>query len=173
MPPDTTTAVPVPDRRSMLAAWFADFHAPLFRYLVRLVADEEQAADLLQETFVRALGARTMLAADHDLSAWLYRIAANLAYDTLRRRNRWRWVPFRGTEHTPAFEGQVATAQSVHRCLARLRPHEAEALLLCEYAGFSAREIAAATHVEVSTVYVRLHRARIHFRALYTKEVWE
>jgi len=104
-------------------------------------------------------------------AAWLYRIAANLAYDVLRRRRRLRWLPLSGTEHAPAFESNVALAESVRDCLARLRPNEAEALLLYEYVGLSCIEIAALSGEEATAVRMRLYRARTHFRKLYGQEL--
>ncbi len=154
----------------LVAQWFEAYQAPLFRYLVRLVGNEERAADLLQDTFVRALRAQGKPMPDNP-SAWLYRIATNLAYDALRRRRRLRWLPFRGDEQAPAFEGSVGTAQSVRHCLAGLRPAEAEALLLYEYAGLNCVEIAALQDEEASAVRMRISRARSKFRNLYKKEL--
>ena len=89
----------------------------------------------------------------------------------LRRRKRLRWLRLSGDAQAPAFESGVAVAQSVRDCLARLRPKEAEALLLYEYAGLSCVEIAALSGEEPTSVRVRLYRARIQFRRLYKQEL--
>ncbi len=159
------------DRCRLVGLWFTEHQAPLFRYLVRLLGEEERAADILQDTFVRALRALDMHSPPPNPAAWLYRIAANLAYDVLRRRRRLRWLPLSGTEHAPAFESNVALAESVRDCLARLRPNEAEALLLYEYAGLSCIEIAALSGKEATAVRMRLYRARTQFRKLYGQEL--
>ena len=159
------------DRCRLVALWFTEHQAPLFRYLVRLLGEEERAADILQDTFVRALRALDMHSPPPNPAAWLYRIAANLAYDVLRRRRRLRWLPLSGTEHAPAFESNVALAESVRDCLARLRPNEAEALLLYEYVGLSCIEIAALSGEEATAVRMRLYRARTQFRKLYGQEL--
>ncbi len=159
------------DRCRLVGLWFTEHQAPLFRYLVRLLGDEERAADILQDTFVRALRALDMHSPPPNPAAWLYRIAANLAYDVLRRRRRLRWLPLSGTEHAPAFESNVALTESVRDCLARLRPNEAEALLLYEYAGLSCIEIAALSGEEATAVRMRLYRARTQFRKLYGQEL--
>ncbi len=159
------------DRCRLVALWFTEHQAPLFRYLVRLLGEEERAADILQDTFVRALRALDMHSPPPNPAAWLYRIAANLTYDVLRRRRRLRWLPLSGTEHAPAFESNVALTESVRDCLARLRPNEAEALLLYEYVGLSCIEIAALSGEEATAVRMRLYRARTHFRKLYGQEL--
>lgn len=58
----------------------------LYRYLRRLAPSAEDAADLHQETFLRAFRAYARLADDANVRAWLYRIAGNLARDAHRRR---------------------------------------------------------------------------------------
>ncbi len=170
MAPGSATPYDISNRYQLVSVWFEEYQAALFRYLLRLLNDQERAADLLQDTFMRALTALTTQAPPDNPSAWLYRIATNLAYDALRRRNRWRWFPLSEQESAPAFEGSVATAQCVRRCLARLKPREAEALLLYEYAGLSCVEIAALTGDDPPNVRVRIHRARQQFRKLYEKE---
>jgi RNA polymerase sigma-70 factor, ECF subfamily len=153
-----------------LTAWFEAYSGGIFRYLCRLLGDEERAADLLQETFERALVALRRRPPPEHESAWLYRIATNLAYDQLRRRRRLRWLPLSEHEPAPAFEGGVDEVQAVRRCLAGLRPREAEALLLYEYVGLSCVEIGVLLDEPAATVRVRVHRARERFRALYAKE---
>jgi RNA polymerase sigma-70 factor (ECF subfamily) len=165
------TPVITANPRQLLGTWFADYKDPLYRYLLRLVGNEETAADLLQETFIKALGALERQPPPDLPLAWLYRVAANLAYNALRRQRRFRWHSLKGDEHERAFEGAVATAQSVRACLARLSDKEAEVLLLHEHAGLTCAEIARLSGEKPSTVRVRLSRACMHFSQLYQKEV--
>jgi RNA polymerase sigma-70 factor, ECF subfamily len=58
------------------------------RHLRRLVRDDEVAADLLQDTFLRAHGALSRLRPGSNPRAWLYRIATNTALNHLRSRAR-------------------------------------------------------------------------------------
>ena len=57
----------------------------IYRYLRRLAPSAQDAADLHQETFLRAFRAYARLADDANVRAWLYRIAGNLARDAHRR----------------------------------------------------------------------------------------
>jgi len=166
----STSLIEAEDNRQVVAHWFAEYQGPLFRYLVRLVDDHERAADLLQDTFLRAFTALKSQPLPDNAFAWLHRIATNLAYTAIRRANRWRWLPLSGHERAPSFENNVATAQSVRRCLARLNSREAEALLLFEVAGLSCVEIAALAGEQPNAVRVRLHRARSRFCTLYERE---
>ena len=57
----------------------------IYALLLRLTADVEEARDLTQETFLRALKSVKGFRGDADLKTWLYRIAIN------ESRNRFRW----------------------------------------------------------------------------------
>ncbi len=152
-----------------VAEWFDTYNLALFRYLVGLIGDEEQAADLLQETFMRALVALQHQATPTHPYAWLCRIGGNLVIDLLRRRRRWHWLRFQAS--TPSHEHAVATAHDVRDCLGRLSRREAELLVMAHYVGLSPAEIADLLSENVSTVRVRLHRARLRFRDMYAKEL--
>jgi RNA polymerase sigma-70 factor, ECF subfamily len=168
---NATSSVEVDDQRQLVASWFEEFHTPLFRYLLRLTGDEQLAADVLQDTFLRALAALRKQAPPAAPFAWLYRIATNNAYNALRRRNRWRWFTLSGQEPAPAFEGAIATAQIIRRCLLQLRPAEAEALLLYEWAGLTCVEIGTLTGEQPSAIRMRVCRARARFCDYYEQEV--
>src|SRR5262245_14327909 len=58
---------------------------PVFHFLCRMLANEDDANDLAQETFFRVYRARASFRANKKFTTWLYTIAANLA------RNRFRW----------------------------------------------------------------------------------
>src|SRR5438034_7476420 len=59
---------------------------PMARFLFRLTGDATQTADLCQEVFLRVLTARDRYHDNGRFSAWLYRIALNVARDSARRR---------------------------------------------------------------------------------------
>ena len=167
----TASSVDTDDYRHLVATWFEEYHAPLFRYLLRLMGDEQHTADLLQDTFLQALATLAKQAPPANPFAWLYRIATNKAYNALRRRNRWHWFPLSEHEQSAGFESAVATTQIMRRCLLRLRPAEAEALLLYEWAGLTCLEIAALNGEQPAAVRMRICRARTHFCTYYEREV--
>ena len=72
--------------RSPFEEIVAAHEVEIYRYLRRLAPSAEDAADLHQETFLRAFRAYARLADDANVRAWLYRIAGNLARDAHRRR---------------------------------------------------------------------------------------
>jgi RNA polymerase sigma-70 factor (ECF subfamily) len=59
---------------------------PLFRFIYRYVLNEEEARDLLQETFVRVYFKRNQYRPTAKFTTWLYHIALNLCRDHARSR---------------------------------------------------------------------------------------
>lgn len=58
----------------------------VFRLAFRMTGNEEDAEDVVQETFLRAYRKMPTFAGQSEYSTWLHRIAANCAVDALRRR---------------------------------------------------------------------------------------
>lgn len=168
---DTTSAAQDDSNRKLLTVWFEAYHHELLRYLVRLTGDEQLGADVLQETFLRALVALPRTGPPENPPAWLHRIATNLALTALKRRSRWRWLRLSDAEPAPRQGADVATADLIRRCLLRMRPSDVEALLLYEWVGLSCAEIAALHGEAAATVRVRLSRARARFTQCYEREV--
>ena len=150
----------------------ARYQLPLFRYLHGLLHDQEQARDLLQETFLRAYRAIGSLDDPGLLRSWLYRIAHNQAYSALRRRRLISWLPlaFGGHISTPAPDHSSIESARVGAALARVPTQQRAPLLLHLVAGFSYAEVAALLQVSEGTVRMRISRGRAAFRAAYGGE---
>jgi RNA polymerase sigma-70 factor (ECF subfamily) len=147
------------------AEWSALYaeHAPaIARFLAKLTGDREVAADLTQETFVRAIRARQDGAELRSARAWLFRIATNLAHDHRRRRALLRFTPFSGREPGPSGIPDP-DIELVHRALRTLPAAQSAALLLHYDAGFSRQEIAQMDGITEEAVKSRLLRGRERF----------
>jgi len=81
----------------------------IYALLYRLTSDAEEAADLTQETFLRALRAISGFRGDSDLRTWLYRIAIN------ESRNRFRWWKRRRRESTVSLDESIGSSESVYQ----------------------------------------------------------
>lgn len=154
----------------VISQWFDDHHDAMFRYLTRIVGQPEQAADLVQETFLRAMKVLDPALLPAIPQAWLFRIASNLALDHLRRQRRWSWFMRSWQPETNNFDQHIETTQTIRGCLAKLKPQDAEVLLMVHYAGCSPAEVAKLNGEELGAVRKRLSRARDRFRNLYEEE---
>lgn len=70
---------------TVLVERYADY---VFTIAVRIIGDEDDAADIAQETFARAYKAIGRFRGDSKFSSWLYRIATNRALTHLKRKKR-------------------------------------------------------------------------------------
>src|SRR5436305_32264 len=161
-------------RRGDAAAFgeiFERYHHRIVNYLYGLVHDRELAADLAQDSFLKAYRALPRMGDDLRLAPWLYRIAGNTAFSALRRRRLIRWLPLLndGIETADAG-GEIVEAEAVQRALAQLPAKYAAPLLLHSHEGRSCGEIAAILDISPGAVKTRLFRAREAFRAVYGEE---
>jgi RNA polymerase sigma-70 factor, ECF subfamily len=134
----------------------------LFKYFCRAVGRAEIARDLTQEVFVRVSRTQAPSRADADSTAWLFRIARNLAIDHSRKR-------LRQPEPSALLDDPVRVATqdvdfAVREALATLAPLDRDVFLMREVAGLGYEEIAAACELSEDAVRSRLHRTRLHLR---------
>jgi RNA polymerase sigma-70 factor (ECF subfamily) len=142
------------------------YQAALFRHAVGMVGDPDAAADLVQDSLVKAY---TRLHTCNDPSrfaAWVFRILRNRCRDWLKNR-RQHTVELQDDTLTTA--GQEDAAQAVERAqlgrvveaaLARLPEAQREAFLLKHVEGLSYEEMAERLETGVSALKMRVMRAR-------------
>lgn len=151
---------------------FARWAPTLRRLLGRRVAGQQDAEELVQETFLRLHRARRDYRAGSPLRPWLVTIALNVEREH-RRRGRRRPLEFVGEVDERAARTEpppTAARLDVHRALAGLPDDQREAIELHWLAGLSFPEIAAAVGASLSAVKVRAHRGYHRMRASLSAE---
>ncbi len=148
----------------------------VFRVAYRVLQDEQDAEDAMQETFLTVYRRIAQFRGEAKFSSWLYRIATNAALDLLRARKRkeGRLEPLEGDEEAAAdnlvdeiapLPEEALTAQEtiarVRDILAAMSPKLSEAFVLHEMDGLSIKETAAVLGISASAAKVRVHRARL------------
>ncbi len=151
----------------MDAEAFTDFYRrtarPLWAYLARVSGDGALADDLLQESYVRFLGASLRADGEVAYRRYLFRIATNLL------RDHWRHPVVTSLDTLP--EGAVPAAahqdpeqiDSLARlgpALARMRSRERQLLWLAYAEGYTHHEIAEITGLREMSIRLLLFRAR-------------
>lgn len=153
---------------------------PVFHFLCRMIGDEEEAADLAQEAFVRVYRHRENYEAKSKFTAWLYTIAANLARNHLAWRARRPNVSLDATKGddslslgdllpspsgTPGEELETAErAVAVRDAIGKLPEDMRLPLVLFEFEDKSLTETAGILGISVKAVESRLFRARQQLR---------
>ena len=152
-----------------------------FHLACRLLGNEADAADAVQDAFLKAYTALGDFRGDSRFSVWLYRLVNNVCIDMLRRRKRQETVslqtedgdgeetelPLPDDRWDPAaLAERAADREAVRAALAALPADCREILTLREIGGLSYEELAAQLGLEAGTVKSRLNRARKKMCAL-------
>ncbi len=132
----------------------------VFNYLLRLLANREDALDVSQDVFLKAYQNLPKLGDADKFAGWLFRIAHNEAFSLLRRKRpeteiRPDLPPAGSSSRLLPLELSLA----VESALKRLSDDQREAVLLKVYQGFKFDEIAEILECPVSTVKSRLYTA--------------
>jgi RNA polymerase sigma-70 factor (ECF subfamily) len=148
-------------------------HARVFRFLVRMLGDAQEAEDVLQETFLNVHRHGRRFRGEARFSTFLYRAAANGALNRRRGLGRGSARLLRlfqrqavGHDLPAAPRDPEAAAQSaqtaalVQAALLEIPVRLRLPLVLYDVEGLSYREIAEAVQVREGTVKSRIHRAR-------------
>jgi RNA polymerase sigma-70 factor, ECF subfamily len=142
----------------------------LYNFAHWLTQDRQEAEDLVQETYVKALKGFRSLQPGTNFRAWIYQILRNTFLTSRTGLKSTATVPLEpenGNETLPASKDTPETIllrrsdqQLVQEALSRLPVPYREVLLLCEFEEMSYQEISATLVIPMGTVMSRLSRAR-------------
>lgn len=154
---------------------FMPYLDPLYNFAYRHTLDEDDANDLVQETYMKAYRFFDSYQPGTNAKAWLFRILKNSFINDFRKKSKepakvdYQEVEsFYNSENTPAditADLRVDSVQDmigdeVERALNSLDIDFRTAIILCDIEGFTYEEMAAILDIPIGTVRSRLHRAR-------------
>ena len=159
------------------------YSANVYALLFRLTENAEEAQDLTQDTFLRALKAIKNFRGEANLKTWLFRIAIN------ESKNRWRWWKRRKNDLTISLDAENAFTETplsetiadtsenpeteilrrerefqLKKMLGELPQNFREVIILRDIEGLSYEEIAVALSANVGTIKSRIARGREELR---------
>ena len=152
----------------------------LFNTALRILGDEELAADATQEAFLSAFRSITSFRGG-SFKAWLLRTVTNACYDELRRRKRRPTTPlepegYDGDEmetprwladpkFTPEQQAEADELEhAIQHCLENLPLNFRTVVVMADIQGLDYSEVATAARVPIGTIKSRLARARLRLR---------
>ena len=131
-------------------------HMPwLRRRLALMVGDPEEAEDLAQEAFARAVQ-KWPIGSRNDVARWLAAVGIRLAIDEMRRRRRWGFLRLHETDAAWAMN----TDPDLWLAISELEPGARAAMLLTVLDGYTQQEVADTLGVARGTVASWISRAR-------------
>ncbi len=160
----------------------------LYNTALRILGDEDRAADATQEAFISAFRAINSYHGG-SFKAWLLRTVTNACYDELRRQKRRpttplependddeeiespRWLADSSMRPEEKFEA-AELEHAIQHCLEALPTDFRAVVVLADVQGMDYAEVAAAVHTPLGTVKSRLARARLRLRECL-QDFWE
>lgn len=139
----------------------------LFGYLINTLHDRALAEDILQTTWLKAIGALPGYEERNvGMGAWLFTIARNECRDHWRKAGREVSLDI-AVHDTPNNDRKTSEEKlAVEQALEKLSKDDRELLRLRYIADLSTKEIAAVLKINFVTARVRIHRALAHARVI-------
>jgi len=147
----------------------------IYRMIVKIVHSQEEAWDLVQETFVKAFGSLSSYKSEYRFTTWLYKIAANNCIDFLRKKRLDLFsldqpqktkdgeMTIELPDWTYSPEADLASKQkaiSINSAIDSLPLKYREVIVFRHQQDKSYEEIAQILDIPVGTVKARIFRAR-------------
>lgn len=152
----------------------------VYNLAYRLLGNQEDAADAVQEAFLRAFRALPRFRGESSFSTWLYRVTTNVCYDFLRRRREGivslQQMPagfnalLEVGDPSPGPEERAERKEiqeAVQAAIDQLPLEYRLAVILRDIQGLSYEEMASVLGWPPGTVRSRLHRARLALRDVF------
>ena len=138
----------------------------LYRFALRIVEDDSEAKDVVQEVFIKVWNRREEMHLYKNMEAWCMRLTRNLSIDKLRSKHR-RVVPLETstampqTDTTPYQQAAMKdTVDYIRHLMESLPLKQKMVMQLRDIEGMSYQEIADALEIPLNQVKVNLFRAR-------------
>jgi RNA polymerase sigma-70 factor (ECF subfamily) len=143
-----------------------------------MVNDREEAEDLMQEVFIKALKGLHRFKGESSYKTWLYAIARNIIYDRSRKRKAMLVVsdllhPEKPVELPHEVLEKKETVQLLYRALLHLNLPYREIIILRKIKGYPIQETAEILGWSEAKVKTTLHRAIQALKKELLKKGWE
>jgi len=152
-----------------------------FSVAFRILADEEQAKDIVQETMITLWKTIKKINSPGSFMTWLYRIVVNKCYDQLRRRKRnpeftadektWVLISNKITENPSSGIEERETAQIINLLTDKLSPKQRAVFVLSDLEEMSNDEVSMITGMSRINVKANLHYARKRIGEMIAKHI--
>lgn len=143
----------------------------LFRFALKVLGNEEEAKDVVQEVFIRVWNGRDQMNEVQNWEAWCMRITRNLSLDRIRSMNRKSTQPIEESFdiHHEALTPHETTEihesmQRITQLISTLPEKQRQIIHLRDVEGYSYNEISEILELDMNQVKVNLFRARTAVR---------
>ena len=147
------------------------YRGRIYSIVYRIVRNEYDALDILQDVFSTAWQSINRFERRSSLYTWLYKLAINATFRSIRRNGHRNNEMLRDTIPSSlpsprANSERIEIGECLNAALAKLSAEHRTAVMLKELEGMRYHEIAAFLNISVGTVMSRLFYAKRHLRSL-------
>ncbi|MBT7609634.1 MAG: RNA polymerase sigma factor [Bacteriovoracaceae bacterium] len=162
--------------RGAFEMMYNTYKRPIYNFLLNLMkGDEKTAEDLLQDTFLKAFHRANQFKEDGKLTAWLWAIARNNAFDTFKKKDALNFITTLTNEDGEVIGPENLSIEmtdaekilikklerdEVHHCIDKLKDKPKEVVMLQMFSDLSYEEISESVEASVSSIKSLLNRAR-------------
>jgi RNA polymerase sigma-70 factor (ECF subfamily) len=170
--------------RQALEALFERYRQPAYRVAYRLLGNEADALDAVQEGFIKVLTHLDGFEKRSSFKTWLLKVVCNAALDLGRQRGRRQVLSLDGSQQGEAGDPSLSQTQDpsdglergdlrrlLEQALATLPEAQRRTFVLYADAGLSYREVAEVLGISIGTVMSRLHYARQKLRGYLNQRI--
>ena len=144
---------------------YEQYSKRVYRFCLRMVADEQAAEDVFQETFIKVFEHRQDFRGQ-NFAAWLFTIARHTCLNYIRSKKEFETFDEVFHTNVKANETDFSVKDYIKHAIQKLPVNMREAIILREYEECSYKEIAEILDIDLSLAKVRVHRARLLLRKL-------
>ena len=154
------------DRKRAIHIMIQKYRESLLYHAICIVKDRDEAYDLVQEVFIRAIREERLFTTDFRIKAWLYRVTSNLCFNLVRNKKRRSAILDAAKMADRKDADQLSEIFSderrveVLRAISTLSEEHQNILMMRYYNDLSYKELSDVLGVKLGTVMSRLSRAR-------------
>jgi len=165
--------------KKAISTLVSKYSSRIYAVAFRLMQNEEDSEDVLQETFIIMLNKLDTFEGKSSLYTWLYRVATNVALGKLRKKKNiddsmsWDKMEFENIssleianwpDHLEEKFDAIEFRKCLEKAMDELPDHYRTVFILRDLEGHSTRNTAQILDISEANVKVRLMRARLYLR---------
>lgn len=154
------------DRTRAIQVIIQKYRESLLYHAICIVKDRDEAYDLVQEVFIRAIREERLFIQDFRIKAWLYRVTSNLCFNLVRNKKRRSTILEAAKISDRSNADQLLDIFADERrveilkAISTLSEEHQNILMMRYYNDLSYKELSDVLDVKLGTVMSRLSRAR-------------
>jgi RNA polymerase sigma-70 factor (ECF subfamily) len=154
------------DRKRAMHIVIQKYREALLYHAVCIVRDQDEAYDLVQEVFIRAIREERLFFQDFRIKAWLYRVTSNLCFNNVRNKKRRSAILNAAKMSDRSDADQISDIfaderqTEILKAISTLSEEHQKILMFRYYDDLSYKELSDVLQLRLGTVMSRLSRAR-------------